>query len=143
MAPDKFPNVLGFDEAGLGEYNTPLDYYDEAILYTDGFPVELCINGVYQGLYIWRLIAIPEVFQMDDNNPSNILTKYDHTGGTDNGQVLNLIDWTKGAVEPADWDMQSPDLKAYTDQTQLETQAPDQYAVLILFLRSLRRTHRE
>ena len=127
-ASDSFPDVLGFDEAGLGAYNTPLDYYGEAVLCTDGFPVEMFINGVYQGLYMWRLTVTPEVFQMDDDNMSNILMKYDHTGGSDNGQTLNLIDWSSTSVVSANWGMESPDIKAYTDQSQLETQAPDQYA---------------
>ena len=66
------------------------------------------------------------MYQMDDSNPAHMIMKYDHSGGTGNGQQVDLMDFTKAMV-PADWDMKSPNIKAYTDQSQLETQAPTQY----------------
>lgn len=122
-----YPEKLGFPESALGAVGSLTQYYGETSLCTEGFPVELYTNGEYQGLYVWRQTVNPSMYQMDDTNPNHILMKYDHSGGTKNGQLVDLMNWQK-ALSPADWDMKSPHISAYTDQASLAKQAPAQYA---------------
>ena len=122
-----YPESLGFPASALGGSGTITDLYGETSLATFGFPVEMYFNGQYQGLYIWRQASDPSMYQMDTSNPNHIMMKYDHSGGTGNGQEVDLIDYTQ-ALKPADWNMKSPNIKAYTDQASLATQAPVQYA---------------
>ena len=120
-----YPEVLGFPKSQLGTWTSPLDTYGEASMTLDGFPVEMYLNGVYMGLYNWRQTVTPEIYQMDDSLNTNILLKYDHSGGTGNGEVVNLIDW--GTFVPANWSMVSPVIAGYSDQSALQTVAPTVY----------------
>ncbi|MCL1690832.1 CotH kinase family protein [Elizabethkingia anophelis] len=78
---------------------------ESALFYADGFPIELRHNGIFRGIYVWRLKKENRNYMFDETNPNHIFL--------DNEL---LIDWSQYVA--AQWKIRSPKTKnqALTDK---------------------------
>ena len=75
---------------------------EQALFYTDGFPIELRVDGQFYGVYVWRIKKERDNYMINNANPNHIFL--------DNEIGIN---WT--TFMPSNWKVRSPKLKGYED----------------------------
>lgn len=85
-----------------------LNYFEEdARFFADGFPVEIYVNSVFQGLYIFRLKKSRQNYKLDNNLKSNIMLEFDYTLTQPN----KLLNWN--VFEYGYYELKSPKITGY------------------------------
>lgn len=79
--------------------------------FVDGFPVELYLNGEYQGIYTWNLKQNKELFKMDKKNENHLMYRADFHEGSG-----SFSDWSNADIQKV-WKNRIP--KGVTEHTKL------------------------
>lgn len=87
------------------------NYFEEdARFFADGFPVEMHVNNVFNGLYIFRLKKSRQNYKINNALKSNIMLEFDYMLDIANG--VRLLDWK--TFDYKQYELKSPKLSGYT-----------------------------
>ena len=92
------PNVTGTNDTDK------VNSYDGALFYTDGFPFEMWVNGVYHGLFVWRIKKDAKNYRIDNKKKTNIFLANS-----------NIEDLKWNIFDHTQWELRSPKLSGYTE----------------------------
>ncbi|MFT8719593.1 CotH kinase family protein [Acetobacter sp.] len=118
-----YPDNLGYPLEAMGANGKEFCQPADAPMGTDGFPVKVYVNGNYQGLYIHRTSGDNSDWLIDESNPDHYMLQFDHAGAAGWG----AYNWLNG-FNPVFFDVTSPSMDGYANQSNFSTTYPTQYA---------------
>lgn len=75
---------------------------EQALFFTDGFPVELRVDGQFYGLYVLRMKKDRDNYMLDNSNANHVFL--------DNEESIDWLNFTA-----SNWKVRSPKIKGYKD----------------------------